>query len=255
MLLVIDVGNTTTVFAVYEGDTCRHIWQCSTDAHRMADEYRSWLYQLFAEAGMAFDDISEVMAASVVPDANINIRQLCRQAFSVDALIAGADKLDFGISVAIDKPEEAGADRLINALAATRSYQLPAIVIDFGTATTFDVVAQGGVYCGGVIAPGVRMAVNALQDAAAQLPQIQIMPAEQVIGTTTRSAMQSGVYWGYAGLIDNIIKRIENEINLRPYVIATGGLADLYAGVVPRIDHVDPAITLNGLYYLSALNI
>mgnify|MGYP006427940513 CR=1 FL=1 len=254
MLLVIDVGNTNTVFALYDDRQCVHVWRCSSDAGRTADEYRSWLYQLFAESGLDFRDVERVVVASVVPDANFNIRRLCQQAFGCEGAIAGEDRLNYGIEIAIDEPEEAGADRLINALAVTHDHQLPAIVIDFGTATTFDVVGEGGVYRGGAIAPGVRLAVRALQDAAAQLPTLQIAPASAAIGTSTRGAMQSGVYWGYAGLIEGMITRIEEELGHSAFVVATGGLADLYAGAVPRIDCVDSALTLNGLYYLAEIN-
>ena len=254
MLLVIDVGNTNTIFALYDGGETTHIWRCSSDAGRTADEYRSWLYQLFTEAGISFSDVERVIAASVVPDANFNIRRLCRQAFGCDGAIAGLDTLNYGIEVAIDTPEEAGADRLINALAVSRDYQLPAIVIDFGTATTFDVVGEGGVYHGGAIAPGVRLAVRALQDAAAQLPTIQIAPTKTAIGTSTREAMQSGIYWGYAGLIEGMITRMEDELGCNAFVVATGGLAELYAEAVPRINYVDTALTLNGLYYLAEIN-
>lgn len=254
MLFVIDLGNTNTVFALYDDGQCRHIWRCSSDAARTADEYRSWLYQLFTEAGLAFDVVDKVIAASVVPEANLNIRRLCQATFGCNGAIAGLDPLDYGVDIAIDTPEEAGADRLINALAVSRDYQLPAIVIDFGTATTLDVVAAGGVYRGGAIAPGVRLAVRALQDAAAQLPTIQIAPTQNAIGTSTRMAMQSGVYWGYAGLIEGMIGRIENELDSQTFVVATGGLADLYAEAVPRIDCVDSELTLNGLYYLAEIN-
>jgi type III pantothenate kinase len=254
MLLVIDLGNTNTVFALYDAGLCRYVWRCSSDAGRTADEYRSWLYQLFTEAGLTFDAVDKVIAASVVPDANLNIRGLCREAFGLEGVIAGLDPLDYGIDIAIDKPEEAGADRLINALAVSRDYRLPAIVIDFGTATTFDVVADGGVYCGGAITPGVRLAVRALQNAAAQLPTIQIAPTENAIGTSTREAMQSGIYWGYAGLIEGMIARMEDELGNRAFVVATGGLASLYAKAVPRIDCVDTGLTLNGLYYLAEMN-
>lgn len=248
MLLAIDAGNTNVVFAVYDGETAKHVWRCKTDSGRTADEYASWLYQLFTQAGLQFGQITDAVIASVVPDANFNLIRFCRQTFDCDPLMVSHETVSLKIN--LDKPAEIGADRLVNAIAVLAHYQAPAVVIDFGTATTFDVIGPDGAYMGGVIAPGVNLSIEALHMAAAKLPKIDIQKPQSVIGMDTVSAMRSGVYWGYVGMIEGTLKRITDELGVKPVVIATGGLADLFADTVPAIEKVDKDLTLRGLLHI-----
>lgn len=248
MLLAIDAGNTNIVFALYEGDRLTHSWRCQTNAGRTADEYAAWLYQLFMQASLKFEAVKAAVIGSVVPDANFNLIRLCRDAFKCEPMIASADNA--GIKVNLSQPEQAGADRLLNAVAAIRDYGAPVIVIDFGTATTFDVVNGRGEYCGGAIAPGPNLSAEALYQAAARLPQVSIKKPPSVIGTDTVAAMQSGLYWGYVGLIEGMLRRIIEELGEKPHVIATGGLGGLFACDIPMIEKVDGDLTLRGLLYV-----
>jgi len=245
MLLTIDAGNTNIVFAVYEGERQLYHWRCETNARRTADEYAAWLYQLFGQAKLDFSAIHDAVLCSVVPDANPHLSALCRKSFGCEPLLISHELVD--MKIALDKPAEIGADRLVNALAVTLFYSAPAVVIDFGTATTFDVVGPDGSYRGGVIAPGVNLSMSALHLAAAKLPKVEVARPAAVIGTDTVSAMQSGLYWGYAGLIEGTLARIEAELGVKPFVLATGGLADLFAGNIPAIEKVDKDLTLRGL--------
>lgn len=248
MLLAIDVGNTNTVFALAQGRDMVRVWRCRTDPVRTADEYMSWLYPLFAQAGLALESVSGAIIGSVVPDANFSLQTLCRDTFRAEPVMVGKDAVD--IRVNLLRPEEAGADRLINAYAAVRDYGAPAIIIDFGTATTFDYVNGRGEYCGGVIAPGINLSVTALHQAAARLPRISLRRPEKVIGNDTVSAMQSGVYWGYVGLVEGMIARMVAECGETPRVVATGGLAGLLSASIPAVDKVDKDLTLRGLIYI-----
>ncbi|MCB9991412.1 MAG: type III pantothenate kinase [Rhodospirillales bacterium] len=245
MLLTIDAGNTNVVFALYDGAQQVQMWRCKTDSGRTADEYTAWLYQLFSQNGLDFNLVSETIICSVVPDANVHLVQLCEKTFGAAPLMVSHETVQ--MTVNLDKPAEIGADRLVNAVAVLACYQAPAVVIDFGTATTFDVINGRGEYCGGVIAPGVNLSMQALHQAAAKLPKIGIQKTDKVIGTDTVSAMQSGVYWGYVAMIEGTLARIEAEMGEKPLVIATGGLADLFADTVPAIEKVDKNLTLRGL--------
>jgi type III pantothenate kinase len=248
MLLAIDAGNTNIVFALYEGDRLAHSWRCQTIAGRTADEYAAWLYQLFTQAGLTFAAVKDAVIGSVVPDVNFNLVKLCADTFGCDPLIVSAKNA--GIKVNLKNPDEAGADRLLNAAAATRDYGSPVIVIDFGTATTFDVVNAAGEYCGGAIAPGPNLSAEALYQAAAKLPRVGIKKPVCVIGTDTVGAMQSGLYWGYVGLIEGLLKRTMDEMGVKPRVIATGGLAGIFAEDIPLIEKTDGDLTLRGLLYI-----
>lgn len=254
MLLTIDAGNTNIVFAVYDGNRQAGVWRCRTESGRTADEYASWLFQLFAAAGLSFADITDAIACSVVPDANFHLRRLCEKAFGCGAVIIGQDPVDTGVPIDVDKPEDVGADRLVNAAAVLAFYRCPAVVVDFGTATTFDVVDGRGTYRGGVIAPGVNLSLDALHSAAARLPKIGIRKPPAVIGRDTVSAMQSGIYWGYTGLIEGTLKRITDELGEQPFIIATGGLASLFAEEISIIETVDPDLTLKGLLEIRRKN-
>ena len=255
MFLAIDAGNTNVVAAVHDGETWRGQWRIATQPERTADEYAVWLLTLFQLAGLKPVDIDRAAMGTVVPPTLYPLRRLCRDRFDIEPLVARASSgLHWGFEIRTDNPAEVGADRLLNALAAQKRYAAPAIVIDFGTATTFDVVDADGAYIGGVIAPGVNLAMEALHRAAAQLPRIAFSRPQAVIGRSTVPAMQSGIYWGYVGAIEGIVKRIEAEYGAPMSVIATGGLAALFAGGTSIIRHVDPDLTLLGLMDLAERN-
>lgn len=252
MLLAIDAGNTNTVFALAKGRELACVWRCKTDPVRTADEYLSWLYPLFMQASLDFSAVTGAIIGSVVPDANFSLQRLCRDTFKTEPVMVNKDAVDIKINLL--RPEEAGADRLINAYAAVRDYSAPAIVIDFGTATTFDYVNGKGEYCGGAIAPGINLSLTALHQAAARLPRISLQKPAKVIGTDTISAMQSGIYWGYVGMVEGMIRRMTEECGEKPRVIATGGLASLLASAIPAVEKVDKDLTLRGLIYIHENN-
>ena len=254
MLLAIDTGNTNTVFAVYDGDVLRGQWRLSTDEKRTADEYGILLLQLFARAGINPEQVTHAIIASVVPTTIFSLRVLCRQYFQCELMVVGAPGVRVGIEAKVDRPAEVGADRLVNALAAWKKHRQPLIVIDFGTATTFDVVDGEGNYIGGVIAPGVNLSLQSLHAAAAKLPNVAIQPPERVIGKSTVPAMQSGIYFGYVGLIEGITQRICKEYGQQMKVVATGGLAALYAKATPVIEVLDADLTIFGLNEIFKLN-
>jgi type III pantothenate kinase len=255
MLLAIDSGNTNAVFAVYEGDELRASWRVSTNARRTADEYAVWLTQLLALAGLKPGDIDATIVANVVPEASFNLLQLCRRYLNSEPLVVGSADCDPGIGIDVDMPAQGvGADRVANAVAAQDRYKIPLMVVDFGTATNFDVVDKKGSYCGGIIAPGPNLSLQALEMAAAQLPHIAIGRPPSVVGRNTIGAMQSGVFWGYVGLIEGLIRRIRDERGEKMGVVATGGLAPLFAGATDMIDKVDADLTLWGLRLIFRCN-
>jgi type III pantothenate kinase len=254
MLLAIDAGNTNVVFAVHDGAEWRGRWRIATDPNRTSDEYAVWLLALMSYAGLKPADVNRCVIGTVVPVALYNLRRLCRDWFGNEPLIARS-VLNWGFEIKVDQPQEVGADRLLNALAAHHHYHGPLIVIDLGTATTFDVVDEKGAYLGGVIAPGINLSVEALHRAAARLPRIGIGRPQSAIGRNTVSAMQSGIFWGYVGMIEGIVTRIRNEADFpRMKVIATGGLAPLLAEGTTLIERIDPDITLEGLRLLAERN-
>lgn len=250
MLLAIDAGNTNIVFALYEGNEQRQCWRIRTERGRTADEYTAWLYPLFMAAGFQFDQVDDAIISSVIPDENRNLRELCDRTFSCTPVVIGSDMIDLRIDVNLLNPEQLGADRLMNAAAINAFYEAPAIVIDFGTATNFDVIDVDGAHCGGILAPGVNLSMDALHRAAAKLPKVSIKNPGAVIGTDTVSAMQSGLYWGYISMIEGLVARIGNELGEEPFVLATGGLAPIFAGGTDVIQHVDPDLTLKGLVHI-----
>ncbi len=254
MLLAIDAGNTNVVFAVHDGAEWRGRWRIATDPNRTSDEYAVWLLALMSYAGLKPADVNRCVIGTVVPVALYNLRRLCRDWFGNEPLIARS-VLNWGFEIKVDQPQEVGADRLLNALAAHHHYRGPLIVIDLGTATTFDVVDEKGAYLGGVIAPGINLSIEALHRAAARLPRIGIGRPQSAIGRNTVSAMQSGIFWGYVGMIEGIVTRIRNEADFpRMKVIATGGLAPLLAEGTTLIERIDPDITLEGLRLLAERN-
>ena len=253
MLLVIDAGNTNVVIAICEGTEWRGVWRIRTDAQRTSDEYAVWLLALLDRVGLKAHMVSAAVIGTVVPAALYHLRRLCREWFEIEPLIARAS-LDWGFEIKVDNPDEVGADRLVNSLAGHRRFGGPLIVVDFGTATTFDVVDRDGAYLGGVIAPGVNLSIEALHHAAARLPRIGIGRPQAVIGRSTVPAMQSGVYWGYIGLIEGLITRIKGEFGGPMQVVATGGLAPLFTEGTLLIEHIEPDLTLDGLRMLAERN-
>ena len=254
MLLAINANNTNTVFAVWNGETLEGAWRSSTDFKRTADEYVVWLDHLLSLAGLSRGKISGTIIASVVPEANFNLVRLCQDYCTSTPLMVGEAGVALGIKSLVDRPEEVGADRLINTVAAHDRYPGAAIVVDFGTATTFDVVDGEGNYRGGVIAPGINLSLHALEQAAAKLPSVAISPTAKVIGTNTVACMQSGVYWGYVGLIEGLVTRIKAEFGAPMRVIATGGLAPIFENASPMIEKIDGTLNLWGLRLVYARN-
>lgn len=247
MLLTIDAGNTNVVFAVFDGERQVGKWRISTDGRRTSDEYAVWLMQLMTTVGLTPADITDAIFASVVPAVSFNLTRLCRERFGCEPLVVGAPNVELGLKVFLDNPGEVGADRLVNAIGATATHDPPLIVIDFGTATTFDVVDGDGNYRGGVICPGIYLSIEALHNAAALLPKIEVVKTEKVIGTATGPAMQSGVFWGYIGMIEGVVGRIKQEFGAPMTVIGTGGLAGLFSEATDVIDDTDGELTLRGL--------
>jgi len=253
MLLVIDAGNTNIVFAVRDGDQWRGTWRIATDPQRTSDEYAVWLLTLLQHARLTPAEINGAVIGTVVPAALYHLRRLCRDWFSVEPLIARAN-LDWGFEIKVDNPNEVGADRLVNAMAAHTRFGGPLVVVDFGTATTFDVVDRDGAYLGGAIAPGINLSIEALHRAAARLPRIGIGRPQSVIGRATVPAMQSGIYWGYVGLVEGIVARIAGEYGGPLKCVATGGLAPLFAEGTHVLQHIEPDLTLDGLRMLAERN-
>ena len=246
MLLAIEQGNTNTLFAVHDGQSWVAQWRSSTDSTRTADEYAVWLNQLLAMSDLKMNALTGCILSSVVPQSIFNLRNLARRYLDVEPLVIG-ENAELGVAVRIDKPAEAGSDRLVNAIGAHIAHPGPLIVIDSGTATTFDVIGADGGFEGGVIAPGVNLCMQALHEATAKLPRIAIQRPERAIGRGTVEAMQTGVFWGYIGLIEGLIVRIKAEYPAPMTVVATGGVVSLFEGATDKIDRFDPDLTLRGL--------
>ena len=252
MLLAIDCGNTNVVFAVFADDgSIRGEWRSSTNADRTADEYVVWLRQLMDVAELSRGDVTEAIIASVVPEATFNLKTLCSKHFGCAPLVIGEPNVDLGIEVFA---EQVGADRLANTVAAGERYGGPLIVVDFGTATTFDVIDADGNYRGGVIAPGINLALDALHMAAAQLPRVAIRRPDRVIGTDTITAMQSGMFWGHVAMIEGVVERIRAEFGAPMPVIGTGGLSALFESSTDCIQEADTELTLRGLLSIHRRN-
>ena len=253
MLLAIEQGNTNTLFAVHDGTSWIAQWRAATDSSRTADEYAVWLSQLLNMAGLQFGVLDACIISSVVPQSIFNLRNLSRRYFHVEPLVIG-ENAELGIPVRITKPAEAGADRLVNAIGAHIVYPGDLIVIDSGTATTFDVVAADGGLEGCAIAPGINLSMEALHTAAAKLPRVAIQRPEHVVGKDTVEAMQAGVFWGYIGLIEGLIARIKTAWGRPMTVIGTGGVASLFHGATSAIDHFDPDLTIRGMLEIHRRN-
>ena len=254
MLLAIDAGNTNTVFALFEGERLVKQWRIATEETRTGDEYMVWLSQLLVLGNWDMQSIDACIISSVVPQVAFNLRRLGREGLKLAPLVIGDEDVDIGIEVRLSPESGVGADRLANAVGAHLKHNQALIVIDFGTATTFDVVAADGAYEGGLITPGVHLSTKALHEAAAQLPYIEISKPEHVIGKNTIEAMTSGLFWGYVSLIDGLVARIKEEYGQPMCVIATGGLSGVFAPHTDVIEYVSEDLTLHGLVEIYRRN-
>ena len=252
MLLAIDAGNTNVVFALLDGGAIKARWRVATDPRRTADQYAVWLYQLLEIEGFSKADVDAVIIGTVVPRALHNLEVLAGKYFGVEPLIAGQGKAGWPIALDVDEPHNVGADRALNIIAAHAKYPGDLVIVDFGTATTFDVGDGAGAYKGGIIAPGINLSLDALVSAAAKLPRIgiQVPATDSVIGRTTEDQMLAGIYWGYVAMIEGLLDRLKAEIGRPAKVIATGGLATLFDRNSDAFDAIEPDLTIQGLSLL-----
>jgi type III pantothenate kinase len=253
MLLAIDAGNTNIVFALVDRGEIKARWRIATDPRRTADQYAVWLYQLLELEGFPKDAVRGVIIGTVVPRALHNLEVLASKYFRCDPLIAGSGKAEWPIDLDVDEPQNVGADRALNVIAAHAKYPGDLIVIDFGTATTFDLVDASGSYKGGIIAPGINLSLDALVSATAKLPRIAIeAPRDNmsVVGRTTQDQMLIGIYWGYVAMLEGLTARIQNELGRAATIVATGGLANLFDKHTDVFDAVEPDLTIQGLSLL-----
>ena len=254
MLLCIDTGNTNTAFALWDGAEFLGTWRASTEHQRTADQYFVWLSTLMQAQGLKEVKIDEVVISSTVPRVVFNLRVLCDRYFNCRPLVVGKPECALPVPSRVGDGVKPGPDRLANAAGAFDRYGGNVVVVDFGTATNFDVVAEDGAYVGGVISPGVNLSLEALAAGAAALPHVDISQPEKVIGTNTVGAIQSGVFWGYSGLIEGIVARIKAEYGRDMSVVATGGLAPLFAQGDIEFDHIDYDLTMHGLTVIQKFN-
>jgi type III pantothenate kinase len=252
MLLAVDVGNTNLVFALVDGGEIKARWRIATDPRRTADQYSVWLHQLLELEGFLREQVEGVIIGTVVPRALHNLQVLSEKYFRKTALVAGQGAATWPLQLDVDEPQSVGADRALNAMAAHAKYPGELLVIDFGTATTFDVIGPTGAYTGGIIAPGINLSLDALVNAAAKLPRIAIEAptSDSVIGRTTQSQMLIGIYWGYVAMIEGLTERIKSELGRPVTVIATGGLATLFDEHTKVFDAIEPDLTIQGLRLL-----
>lgn len=253
MLLAIDIGNTNTVFAVIDGLSPLDEWRCSTNDARTGDEHYVWLSSLMRGRQLE-KSIDAVVISSVVPNSLFSLNRLCKRYLRIEPLIVGTPPCRLPVQVRVDEGAHVGADRLVNTVAAFDRYGGNLIIVDFGTATTFDVVDDDGAYVGGAIAPGVDLSVRILHQAAAALPRVEVTLPKQAVGTNTRDCMHAGIYWGYVGLVEGICRKITEERGVPMKVVGTGGLAELFARELGLFDEVDPGLTVHGLALIHAFN-
>ena len=253
MLLAVDVGNTQTVFGLYDGDRLAEHWRVSTEAERTGDELAVLVGRLLELGDAGFEEIHGVCLGSTVPPLVRAYEELARDYAEARLLVLGPGTRT-GIPIVYDDPREVGPDRIANAVAARERYGSPSIVVDFGTSTNFDIVSAAGEYVGGVLAPGIEISMEALFARAARLVKVDFVEPPSVIGKTTVAGLQSGLVYGFAGQVDGIVRRVRDEIGDTAPVVATGGLAELIAPHAETIDHVDPLLTLEGLRLVWELN-
>lgn len=246
MLLVLDVGNSHIVVGLYEKEELRANWRVVTGNYRTGDELRILFTMLLNQEDVSPEDITGGCISSVVPEMNMGLQQMCRRAFGIEPVMVEPG-IKTGLKLQVENPKEMGADRIVNAVAALEEHEGPLIIVDFGTATTFDIVSADGVYEGGIIVPGIQLSADALFEHCAKLPRVDIVVPSHVIGRDTVSHIRSGLTYGYADMVDGLVRRISKEANCSPKVIATGGLARVIADVSEAIDVVDPLLTLKGL--------
>ena len=246
MILAADIGNTQSVFAALDAGEIKGQWRIATDHKKSEDEYFVALKSMFEASVLDIKNVNDMIFSSVVPACEMPLQRLAEKYFKAQALEVNFKTLEKIIKIDVDEPEEVGADRLVNAVSAFEKYNEPLIILDFGTATTFDLVDEGG-YHGGVIAPGVNLSLGALENAAARLPKIEIKDPGKVIGKSTTCAMQSGIYYGYLSMIEGIITRLKSEFNADAKIIATGGLAKIFAANSNLISHISENLTIEGL--------
>ena len=253
MLLAIDIGNTNITFGIFEGEELRTTWRIASSVNQMADEYAAVLLNLMGHEGLNASDINEVALCSVVPPLTTTFVELSQRYFNTTPLVVGAG-VKTKVRIRMDNPREVGADRIADAVAAHHLYSGPLVIIDLGTATTFGIVSKEGDYIGGIIATGIATAAEALFTRTAQLPRVELTSPKHVIGSNTVTAMQSGIVYGYASLVEGMLERIEKELGEKATVIATGGYAQLIANEAAVIDEVNPDLTLIGLRLIYQMN-
>lgn len=255
MLFVLDVGNTNTVLGVFEDDKLIHEWRIKTDRYKTEDEFGMLIKSLLEHESISLADIDGVIVSSVVPPIMFALEKMCTKYFELQPLVIGKETVHTFLEMAYPNPQEIGADRIVNAVGAIEEYGSPLVIIDFGTATTYCYINESKAYQGGLIAPGIHISMEALYSKASKLPKIEIQAPNNVVGSSTVEAMQSGVFYGYVSQVDGIVNRMKQENTAKPKVIATGGLAALISDASETIDHVDTHLTLKGLYLIYKRNI
>lgn len=254
MIICLDVGNTNIKFAVYDGEELKLSFRVATEHKKTSDEYGGQLLSILRSNGISVTDIEGGIISSVVPPLDYTLERMCKTYLKITPLMLGAG-LKTGLNLRVDNAREVGADRVVNNVAAVRKYGAPCIIVDFGTATTFNVISDKGEFIGGVIAPGIKGSLDSLVNGTAKLPRVEIERPEKVIGTNTVTNMQSGIVYGFAGLVEYIVRKIKREMKCESVItVATGGFSEVIAKEISCIDKVDKLLTLEGLRYLYSLN-